>query len=321
MKVTCPKCSAEYSVQPDRIPPSGIDMKCSKCLHTFRLSPEQIRSGRQSSPEGLNIQGVTFLGDQGGQGGFGGGASERYFIRRPSGKVFGPFEKQLIREMLRANKLRGDESLSHDKELWTPLASLPDFADQLQSGAGASSNSNLKRTMRGFGGVGGPSMTGLEEGGAGFGLGGPSGGRPALGGPSADSNASLMGRSGFNLDQGPSGGDFDLFGTSDAELPMPAGLDAELPAPRGHDAELPASRGYDAELPAPRGFDAELPAPRGHDAELPAPRGFDAELPAPRGHGAELPAPRGFDAELPAPRGYDAELPAPRGYGAELPVP
>ena len=64
MKVTCPKCSAEYSVQPDRIPPSGIDMKCSKCLHTFRLSPEQIRSGQQGSPEGLNIQGVTFLGGE-----------------------------------------------------------------------------------------------------------------------------------------------------------------------------------------------------------------------------------------------------------------
>ena len=336
MKVTCPKCSAEYSVQPDRIPPSGIDMKCSKCLHTFRLSPEQIRSGQQGSPEGLNIQGVTFLGgEQSSPSGLsGGGGSERYFIRRPSGKVFGPFEKRLITEMLRASKLRGDESLSRDKELWTPLASLPEFADLLDDRP-AGGGDGFRDTMQGYGGVGGPAPGGGDDRDAsGFvlggkpGLGGGGGGfgsRPSLGGPAED-NMQMMGRSGFNLDQGPSGGDFDLFGGDDAELPMPAG-DAELPMSAGMGAELPAPRGMGAELPMSAGMGAELPMSAGMGAELPAPRGMGAELPAPRGMGAELPRAVGGDlpvpfggAELPMSASAGAELPAPLG-GAELPAP
>src|SRR5690242_15654037 len=37
MKVTCESCSAQYDLDDNRIPPSGIKMKCPACLHQFTV--------------------------------------------------------------------------------------------------------------------------------------------------------------------------------------------------------------------------------------------------------------------------------------------
>ncbi|RAL24956.1 hypothetical protein DL240_01735 [Lujinxingia litoralis] len=54
---------------------------------------------------------------------------ERYYVKRPSGKVFGPFDQNAIRLMLRGNKLGADAQVSTDKETWTPISNVAAFAE------------------------------------------------------------------------------------------------------------------------------------------------------------------------------------------------
>src|SRR5205823_4454279 len=37
MKITCESCSAQYDLDDNRIPPSGLLMKCPACLHSFTV--------------------------------------------------------------------------------------------------------------------------------------------------------------------------------------------------------------------------------------------------------------------------------------------
>ncbi len=54
--------------------------------------------------------------------------AERYYVRRPTGKVFGPFDKNAIQLMLKSNKLDANAEVSRDKQTWQALADVPDFA-------------------------------------------------------------------------------------------------------------------------------------------------------------------------------------------------
>ncbi|TXD35317.1 tetratricopeptide repeat protein [Lujinxingia vulgaris] len=54
---------------------------------------------------------------------------ERYYVKRPTGKVFGPFDQNAIRLMLKGNKLGTDAQVSTDKESWTPISEVAAFAD------------------------------------------------------------------------------------------------------------------------------------------------------------------------------------------------
>jgi tetratricopeptide (TPR) repeat protein len=56
----------------------------------------------------------------------------RFHIRRRSGKVFGPFDQGVIAKMLADGQLLGNEDVSTDQETWTPLGSVPGFAQVMQ---------------------------------------------------------------------------------------------------------------------------------------------------------------------------------------------
>jgi predicted Zn finger-like uncharacterized protein len=45
MKITCESCSAQYDLDDNRIPPSGLTMKCPACLHSFT-----VKKGAAASP-------------------------------------------------------------------------------------------------------------------------------------------------------------------------------------------------------------------------------------------------------------------------------
>src|SRR5690349_1180994 len=45
MKITCESCSAQYDLEDNRIPPSGLTTKCPACLHSFT-----VRRGAPSAP-------------------------------------------------------------------------------------------------------------------------------------------------------------------------------------------------------------------------------------------------------------------------------
>jgi predicted Zn finger-like uncharacterized protein len=40
MKITCESCSAQYDLDDNRIPPSGLTMKCPACLHSFTVKKD-----------------------------------------------------------------------------------------------------------------------------------------------------------------------------------------------------------------------------------------------------------------------------------------
>ena len=56
---------------------------------------------------------------------------ERYYVKRPTGKVFGPFDENAIRLMLKGNKLGTEAQVSTDKESWKPISQVDAFADAL----------------------------------------------------------------------------------------------------------------------------------------------------------------------------------------------
>lgn len=41
MRLTCPSCAAQYEVPPDAIPPTGRDVQCSACGHTWFEQPPE----------------------------------------------------------------------------------------------------------------------------------------------------------------------------------------------------------------------------------------------------------------------------------------
>ncbi|GAB4290242.1 MAG: hypothetical protein Kow0090_03260 [Myxococcota bacterium] len=52
MKVICPQCGKDYNIDESRIPPSGINIKCPKCMHAFRVDkPSEQKPSPQSPPQ------------------------------------------------------------------------------------------------------------------------------------------------------------------------------------------------------------------------------------------------------------------------------
>ncbi|MCG3174164.1 MAG: Beta-barrel assembly-enhancing protease [Myxococcota bacterium] len=65
-----------------------------------------------------------------------GGASKRYQIRRRNGKVYGPFDLNTIREMLKKGELSGNEDASLNGSTWQPLALIPELAQAVAAAGG-----------------------------------------------------------------------------------------------------------------------------------------------------------------------------------------
>ncbi|MCA9667891.1 MAG: tetratricopeptide repeat protein [Myxococcales bacterium] len=303
------------------------------------------------------------LGDSGGGAGGGGGnaivpppprspiappppsgAGQRYYVKRSSGKVFGPFLEKAILSMLEQNKLSGAEQVSLDSQSWMSLADVPTlapYAKKRQGGGAAATPAPA---------AGGPELVDLP------GL--PSarprdvvdlpglpGARPAAAPPPPGLGAGGRGGGGIDLsdfDAGPGEFDFDGGDAGGIDLPVPVGHQprgiTDLPAPVGpsHGAmpgltDLPAPKHAGAGLPEL----VDLPTPKagggGGVLDLPTPKRA-----APAGTGLEygqldlggddisldlddLPMPRGEITDLPQPAGQIG-LPAPAG-GIDLPTP
>ncbi len=70
-------------------------------------------------------------------------SAERYYVKRPTGKVFGPFDKNAILIMLKSNKLDADAEVSADKVAWLSLAQVPEFAPFARPSAPSSAGTML----------------------------------------------------------------------------------------------------------------------------------------------------------------------------------
>jgi hypothetical protein len=87
-----------------------------------------------------DFSGVTYLGDPNEQG------SNSYHIKRASGKVLGPFDAELIIQMIEGSKLSGDEGVSVDRESWVPIMAVSRFAEAFRQQGG--SNATLYGVQR-----------------------------------------------------------------------------------------------------------------------------------------------------------------------------
>ncbi len=293
---------------------------------------DENRNGGPFDPAGGSDQtgvgqlaGVRVLGSQTA----GADGSERYYIQRKSGKVFGPFEESLIHQMIEGGKLTGNEGVSKDKRVWIPILAVSSFAQLFRSRSGSVDAA-------------------------------PPPGQEALPGPgvNSDSRATQPGRPGAT-----SAGTHPAF--SDISMPEPVGFDGMAGLGLGEAAKptferLPSSLSGLMELPAPKtggsaggvGGLPELPKPKPAGGfafgdslpELPRPRtGAGIGLPEPPrpvgnpfgdpipelprpsiAGGPELPRPAGGGIpELPRPAGHPfPELPRPAGSAfPELPRP
>ncbi len=88
-------------------------MRCPKCSHSFKVTSEGAVS--------TDVAGGTLMASLG-------ASNKRLYIKRPSGKIFGPFERNSIRTMLAANKLSKEATFSPDKVDWKSLNSFMEFA-------------------------------------------------------------------------------------------------------------------------------------------------------------------------------------------------
>lgn len=294
MQITCPSCSASYNVEASRVPPNGMTMRCPKCSHSFRVSPNG-----STQPE--EAGGGTMLDGSGHAI-----SNERYYVKRPTGKVFGPFDSAAIQMMLKSKKLGVDAEASVDKSSWKPISSIPDFAQFISAEdreLPSFGDVDPKATMMG----GWTQRKGVEN------------GAPNLPTPGRGGQTEGPGVSGK-----PSGA---------PSLPVPKSGGSNLPQSKTAGPGLPVSKSNPIDLPAPSGAAGpSLPVSKSSPPDLPVPKkSAGIDLPASKGSGGpELPASRGADGpDLPAPmpdlpaskdsRGPD--LPASRGSGgADLPA-
>ncbi len=261
MNITCPACGADYNVDPTRIPATGLNMRCPKCSKSFSVSPD----GQTTTSE--RVGGGTVLD--------GGGHSikaEKLYVKRGTGKVFGPFDHNAIKMMLTSGKLGSDAAVSADKSSWEQLVDIPTFSQHIKEKPLPNMDvENPRATQIGW---------------------------------TRDPGADLPAAKGGDDDA-------DL-PTSKAKPPsLPAakkpGAPPELPAVKSStsSAGLPVRKASD--LPLPKGSSG-LPTPKGGGlptpkADLPAAK---ADLPATK---ADLPTAKG---ELPVPAGTSAPLPVPK---------
>ena len=154
---------------------------------------------------------------------------QRFYVKRPTGKVFGPFDQNAIRLMLQGNKLGADAEVSTDKETWQPIHQIEAFAGILEN-----------KTQFGVGNTQSDASTSLPRSTAG----------------SADLPRSSQGGRGPSLPR-PKGS------SSAPDLPRPKGSSSapDLPRPKGSSStpDLPQSAG--ADLPQSAGADLPQSAP------------------------------------------------------------
>ncbi len=344
MKITCDKCNALYDVDDRRIPPEGLTMKCPRCLASFTVKPA-VAGGPLDS--GWDIPAAPRPPAA---------AGSKYYLRRRTGKVFGPFLEKAIASMLEQGKLEGDEDLSLDGQSWQPLGFVPALAPYARAKSAPAPRAAAPGADAGVdlpapkGAIvpevvdlpGLPGQAGITD------LPAPRGAMPpapprAAPPPPPAAGISLQE---FERSPGQELGELDLGAEDLADLPAPKGPAGKRPLvpppPPSHQelVDLPAPKGGIVDLPAPKksppppptratgmeygqldlGGDDLGEAAREDILDLPTPKGGIVDLPAPKAPGVtDLPTPKGpgRGAPPPPPMGV-VDLPAPKDGVTDL---
>ncbi len=298
MKITCPSCGASYNVDDSRIPANGMTMRCPKCSHSFRVMPDGAAASE--SPNATAQAGAGTILDGSGHA----IQNERYYVKRPTGKVFGPFDGSAVEMMLKTGKLSSDAEVSTDKVTWAPLSSIPLFSKYAKSGpipdlGGVDPKSTMMGGWQKQNESGVPAIPGVQ---------------PTDLPASAEAGLPVSAQAGLPASASaglPVSAGSDLPASAQPGLPVSAGSNLPASAPG-----LPVSAGSD--LPAsaaglPASASAGLPASKAAPG-LPQPKNT---LGLPKSRPPSIPAPK---VGLPKPGGPPS-VPPPGGAGAPPPLP
>ncbi|MBU0551520.1 zinc-ribbon domain-containing protein [Myxococcota bacterium] len=275
MKIICPKCSADYNIDDARIPTSGLQIKCPKCLNSFVAQPD----GRSMAVSSAVTSQANFPQQPSGMmpppppGGMmppppPGGMMPPpppggMMPPPPPGGMIPPPPGGMIPPPGGMMPSPGDGSLGH----------LPPPTGQIQMVASTGFNEPSPNDDFDFSfGASSPSASGAMD----------------------DFDFSF-GESIPAHEQGGAGMD-DLFEDAPAELPTPKRApSAPLPGLRQPDAPLPGLRQPDAPLPGLYQPSAPLPGLQQPNAPLPGLQQPNAPLPGLQQPNAPLPAPQVVD--------------------------
>jgi len=329
MIISCSNCKGEFEVSAASIPPQGLVTTCPHCRTTFKAMPEDAGGAPADT-----------------------GGEESVFVRRASGKVFGPLAMPSVVSMVQNQTLQPEDEVSADGETWVPLTHDPTLGPlvvgspepaaeegfsgnvitpvPLEGGAGQADvdmeeGSSLHLDTDGET-AGGVPLDDLNDGVA------PA--EPPPGPPPGGMGDNMSGAGGeewapvpsISLDDfnqpgaapGEAGpGDFQL---EEPDLPQPKDGLADLPQPK--DDGL-------ADLPMPKADPlADLPAPKmglqgtvmGMGDPMAGGQG-EAELPIPKEGIVDLPEPKGGISDVMEPKGGISDVVEPQGGIADYPEP
>ncbi len=262
MNILCPSCSADFEVDSSKMPADGLPLRCPSCSRVHHAHSESA----SFEPS------LASFGASGGSG----SQVERFFVKRPTGKVFGPFDKNAIRMMLEANKLSGDAQVSPDKENWMGLDEIPEFAEFATESESVGGMDNDYPGSTKLGGWANSVVEDDEE--------------------EAELPESRAPRLPKPKDDGPG-------------LPKPKSDGPGLPKPKSRAPELPKSKSDAPGLPKPKRGGVDLPKTKGVEG-LPQSKGADS-LPQAKGPDS-LPQAKGPDS-LPQAKEEDDLFAAPVG--------
>jgi predicted Zn finger-like uncharacterized protein len=119
----------------DPAPPSGsedssIELESDRSAQSAEIGFD-VADAPFEKPSGQKLEELSFV-DEGESAAESKGAGPRHYVRRKTGKVFGPFDESVIAKMLEAGQLSGTEEISGDKEAWTPLGAVPRFQELIE---------------------------------------------------------------------------------------------------------------------------------------------------------------------------------------------
>lgn len=206
--------------------------------------------------------------------------NERFYVKRSTGKVFGPFDRNAIQLMLKSGKLSADAELSTDKASWQAVTEIEDFAQHVSVLPPDLKTDNPRATMLSGWRSGSTSEAEVSK--------------PDLPTPRASAPPDLPAAKppaipGLPIPKGAP----DLPARKSVpDLPTPRALGGGVP-------DLPAAKSA-PDLPAPKGPTSGLPIPKSPSLptrlpDLPTP--VDEPLPSPA-HNLPLPKPKSFDEDL-----------------------
>ncbi|MBI5501515.1 MAG: zinc-ribbon domain-containing protein [Deltaproteobacteria bacterium] len=127
MKITCPSCSARYSIDDAKVKGKAFKFTCKKCgqTHVYRDTPDGAAAAVPSAAAAPAAAAPAPAG----------GEEEAVWFVAVGEEQQGPYTTQQIREYIQTDQLDPESFMwKEGMEDWLPVQQVPDFADAVPAG-------------------------------------------------------------------------------------------------------------------------------------------------------------------------------------------